>query len=63
MAMAVMDEAARRGVSVRAAADLILFAPPPFSTAVEINEISDRFRAAYEAVIGAELASRSSHVR
>jgi 4-aminobutyrate--pyruvate transaminase len=53
MAAAVMEEAARRGVLVRASGDTVCFAPPLISTPDEITEITDRFRAAYEAVVGA----------
>ena len=55
MATAVMDEVARQGVLVRAAGDNIILAPPLISTAAEITEITDRLRAAYDAVVGAAL--------
>jgi 4-aminobutyrate---pyruvate transaminase len=52
MGEAVMAEAARQGVLVRAIVDTIVFGPPLISTREEIQEMTDRFRAAYEAVVG-----------
>ena len=57
---AVMDEAARQGVLVRAIGDTICIAPSLISTAAEITDITDRFRAAYEAVVGAVLQQSRS---
>ena len=55
MGAAVADEAARQGVLVRAVGDTICLSPPLISTATEIAEITDRFRTAYEEVVGALL--------
>ena len=52
MGAAVADEAARQGVLVRAVGDTICLSPPLISTA---TEITDRFRTAYEEVVGALL--------
>ena len=59
MGAAVMDEAARQGVLVRAIGDTICIAPSLISTAAEITEITDRFRAAYDAVVSSAVSHKS----
>jgi 4-aminobutyrate---pyruvate transaminase len=59
MGAALMDEAARQGVLVRAIGDIVAFAPPLISTATEITEITDRFRAAYDTVVSSSVSQKS----
>ena len=53
MGTALMEAAARQGVMVRAVGDTICVSPPLISSAAEITEMTDRFRAAYDVVVAA----------
>jgi 4-aminobutyrate--pyruvate transaminase len=48
---ALMTKAAEHGLLVRAIGDTIAFAPPLISTDAEITEMTNRFQAAYKAVL------------
>ncbi len=51
MGAALMNEAARQAVLVRAIGDTIAFVPPLISSEAEITDMTDRFRTAYAAVV------------